>query len=79
MPRPYGGACGAAAALTGSEGRRVCEQDGRQWRDRAGLVFGAFRRHLRSSLLVFLTALLAGRSALRVARTQVCRCPDDLR
>ena len=58
MPRPYGGACGAAAALTGSEGRRVCEQDGRQWRDRAGLVFGAFRRHLRSSLLVFLTALL---------------------
>ena len=31
LPRPYGGARGAAAALHASEGRRASMQGGRQW------------------------------------------------
>ena len=36
LPRPYGGARGAAVALRASEGRRVCVQDGGQRRGEAG-------------------------------------------
>ena len=63
---PYGGTRGVAMTLRASEGRGVCGQDGRQRRGRAGLAFGAFRRHLRSSLLL---------SDCAVCRPE--RTPDD--
>ena len=66
LPRPYGGARDAAAALRALEGRRMCGRAGRQRRRRAGRVLGAFRRRPRPSLLIL-------PCSADIARCAVCR------
>jgi len=52
LPRSYGGARGAAAALRASEGRVAGVQGGGQRRGGAGRELGAFRRRPRPALLI---------------------------
>ena len=65
MPRPYGGARGAAAALRASEGRVAGVQGGRQRRGGAGRELGAFRRRPGPALPSVLSSLDSARCAAR--------------
>ena len=65
MPRPYGSARGAAAALRASDGRRMCGQGGRRRWGGAGWELGAFRRRPRPTLLSILFSLDSARCVAR--------------
>ena len=74
LPRPWGGAHGAAAALRASEDGGRYGEGGRQWRVRAGWELGAFRRHPWTLSLILLCCAEIARC---FARRRFSRPPPE--